>query len=129
MKSFLKYQLPIIAYAGLIVFVSSLSKIPSPDLGITFIDKIAHFLEYFLFLVLMYRALSNAPLHWTGFRGYLGAALLSVAYAGLDEFHQSFVPGRRADPLDFMFDTIGIIVAVFVVFRLNRRRESTSQVT
>ena len=50
------YQLPLILYAALILAVSSFSRLPTPDLGITYLDKLAHFAEYFLFMVLMYRA-------------------------------------------------------------------------
>jgi len=111
---FMTYWLPVILYAGLIVFLSSLS---SP--GVNFItifpgfdDKIIHAVEYAILAILCYRAL----LHTATGDWRLYAALLSIAasvvFGITDEIHQAFVPLRHADPWDLMADSIGASIGV-----------------
>jgi len=75
-----------------------------------YIRKSAHFAEYFIFSILLLRAIRGPK---RGIR--LAWALLAIAivacYASLDEFHQSFVPGRTAAVGDVMIDTSGGIAA------------------
>lgn len=40
--------------------------------------------------------------------------IIAAAYAGLDEYHQSFVPGRTAELKDVFIDSLGIIAGVGV---------------
>ena len=51
--------------------------------------------------------------------------LLSVIIASLygisDEIHQSFIPGREADSLDWLADTAGALMACLLIARLSRR--------
>ena len=69
------------------------------------IRKLAHFTEYLILSVLLYRALRS------GRRFDLRAAGMAVAIAGLysigDEFHQWFVPGRTAAATDCLIDVSG----------------------
>jgi VanZ family protein len=48
------------------------------------------------------------------FRGWFFAMLIGVCYAGLDEFHQSFVPGRAALVMDVGFDSCGVFVGALL---------------
>ena len=59
------------------------------------IRKCAHFAEYFVYFLLLYRAVRARR---TGWRWSWGAAALLIAavYSATDEFHQSFVPSHRA---------------------------------
>ena len=41
-------------------------------------------------------------------------------YGVLDEFHQSFVPGRSADPWDVLADICGTVFGCFVINTLRR---------
>ena len=43
------------------------------------------------------------------------AALITLAWAGLDEIHQSWVPRCDADPSDFAVDAAGILAAWLVL--------------
>ncbi len=69
------------------------------------IRKTAHFVEYLVLSVLLYRALR------AGRRWDLRAAAMAVAIAALysvgDEFHQWFVPGRTAASSDCLIDVSG----------------------
>lgn len=75
-----------------------------------YIRKCAHFTEYFILSLLLLRAIRGEN---RGLR--LAWALLAIAivacYASLDEFHQSFVPGRTPAVTDVMIDTSGGIAA------------------
>ena len=126
MRRFAAFQLPIILYAALILTVSSISRLPTPDLGITYLDKLAHFAEYFLFLVLMIRALTNRPLNLDGFPGYLLAVVFSIGFAAGDEYFQSFIPGRQSDIYDLLADSLGIILGAILLFLIHKRKRSTS---
>lgn len=127
MKRFAAYQLPLILYAALILTVSSISRLPTPDLGIAYLDKLAHFCEYFIFLVLMFRALSNPPFSLKGFAGYSLAVILSIVFAGIDEYYQSLIPRRQADIYDLIADSTGIILGAVLLFLIHRRKRNTSK--
>jgi len=43
--------------------------------------------------------------------------LLIATYAGLDEWHQHFAPGRSCDPLDWLADMTGTTLAVVAWWR------------
>jgi VanZ family protein len=45
------------------------------------------------------------------------AAVISLLYAISDEWHQSFVPGRDADPRDALVDAAGIATALALLSR------------
>lgn len=44
------------------------------------------------------------------------AVLISSAYGVTDEFHQSFVPGRMPDIVDWGFDTVGALAGASLVW-------------
>lgn len=82
------------------------------------IRKLAHVSEYFLLTLLIY-----FPIHVllpiqknTVFKKLLFSSLLTVIFAALDEFHQTFVDGRSGNPIDVMIDSIGIVIAVLLLF-------------
>jgi len=45
--------------------------------------------------------------------------LVTIAFCSLygitDEFHQSLVPGRSPDMLDWLADTLGATIAIFLI--------------
>ncbi len=70
------------------------------------IRKCAHFTEYFILSWLILRGI-RAGRKETHLAWALLAILLVAGYASLDEFHQSFVPGRTAAVGDVLIDTSG----------------------
>jgi VanZ family protein len=46
----------------------------------------------------------------------LATLLIAVVYAGLDEWHQSFVPLRNASPRDVAIDAFGAVLAQGLVW-------------
>jgi VanZ family protein len=69
------------------------------------IRKIAHFAEYLILSVLLYRAL-RGDRRWNARAAAIAFALAGV-YAVGDEFHQWFVPGRTAAATDCPKDVSG----------------------
>ncbi|REK67104.1 MAG: hypothetical protein C6P35_05815 [Cohnella sp.] len=73
----------------------------------------AHYVAYF--------ALALCFAYGFGFRRMNGPrcaliVLMSVAYGLTDEWHQTFVPKRTADPSDLLHDAIGAAAAAAIVY-------------
>ncbi len=56
----------------------------------------------------------------------IGAFLVASAYAVTDEWHQSFVEGRTASPIDWAVDTAGAAAAATLLRRSGRARRATA---
>jgi VanZ family protein len=99
--------------------VFSFSSLPSSRLGrlSRAPDWITHPLEYAAGAVLVARALGSGAGRPLGARGAVLATLLATAYGVTDEYHQSFVPGRIADPADVAKDLAGAAAASLVYRR------------
>jgi len=90
------------------------------------IRKSAHFTEYFIFCLLLYRGARGERKGWRWTWG-LAALFLAAGYSALDEFHQSFVASRTASPYDSLLDSTGAFVALVVLWLWFRaRRDSAS---
>jgi len=77
------------------------------------IRKCAHFTEYFILSLLIFRGIRSGEKGWH-LRWALTTVLIVAGYAALDEFHQSFVPGRQAAVGDVLIDASGGIAAQLV---------------
>ena len=78
------------------------------------VRKAAHFTEYFILYVLLYRAINakkNADI-----KVFIGAIIIVFLYACSDEFHQAFVPGRAAAFRDVLVDTCGGLTAFLIMY-------------
>ena len=102
------YGGPVLAYAALIFFLSSLSSFPDAVPSFFGFDKIAHFVEYYFLGCLLYRWFSSTDRYRKRRRALLMTILIGTCYALSDEWHQSFVPGREASPWDALFDAVGV---------------------
>jgi VanZ family protein len=90
-----------------------------------FIRKSAHFSEYFVFCLLLYRGVRGGRKGW---RWTWGIAALSVAagYSVLDEIHQAFVASRTASAYDSLLDSVGAFAALAFLWLWFRWRRTTS---
>jgi VanZ family protein len=85
-----------------------------------FVRKTAHFIEYFIFCLLLYRGVRGGQRGWR-WSWALTAVFIAAGYSALDEIHQAFVASRTASPYDSLLDSIGAtfaVVALFLWFRL-----------
>jgi VanZ family protein len=86
------------------------------------IRKSAHFSEYFIFCLLIYRAVRGERKGWRWTWG-LAALACAAGYSALDEIHQAFVASRTASVYDSLLDSVGAFVGVCVIwlwFRFQR---------
>lgn len=126
-KRFALHQFPLILYAIVIFYISSLSRLPDTGWDITFLDKLAHAVEYFIFGLLAIRAFTGRSKAAGPGPAYAWAVLFSLLYGLSDEFHQRFVPGRSADPYDLMADAAGIFLALGFHYLLLGRRPTAPE--
>ena len=112
----LAYWAPFVAYVGLIQYLSTMSNPPA----IPFIkwDKALHFIEFLILAVLTSRALHHTfpplSLSWV----VILAGVFGFLYGTVDEYRQSYIPGRTAEFLDAFADAAGAFAgaAVYVGF-------------
>lgn len=88
-----------------------------------YIRKCAHFTEYFVFCLLLYRGVRGTH---TGWRWSWGLTALAIAagYSVLDEIHQAFVASRQSSPYDSLLDSVGAFVAIAVLWLWFRSRKA-----
>lgn len=110
---------PLIVWTLGVVVATS---IPNPQLPsvVEHMDKVAHFLMY-------------AGIGFFGGRGLgprargmtLVAAMIGLAaFAGLDEWHQQYIPGRASSATDWLADVSGGTFGFLLSSAALRRRES-----
>jgi VanZ like family len=127
-RSFLIYWLPVLLYIALIFGLSSASSVPG---AAEFNDKILHATEYAVLAFLLWRAFSRSD---PGFFPWQRAGIILVAGSicgALDEFYQSFTPGRFSSIYDWHADVAGIVGMTTLLYlrykyRSNRGRSYES---
>jgi len=110
---FVKLWLPVVIWAGLIFYLSSIPNLKTNLEYDYFLRKLAHIIEYFIFAALFYRAFKGS-FKVGPFRLFMYPAVFSLLYAISDEIHQYFVLGRNCAMQDVLIDSLGIIC--FFVF-------------
>jgi len=110
--------LPVVAWMGLIFYLSAQQDLPQTDThwADLLLSSTAHAFLFGVLAVLWARALSESR------RGLLLAFALTMLYALLDELHQTLVPGRHADPWDLLCDGLGAALALGLWAWWQRRR-------
>jgi VanZ family protein len=83
--------------------------------------KVAHFSEYAILAYLAARAFRTSPRPALASRWLIAALALIVAYALLDEYHQSFVPSRTGSVYDSLIDMAGGLTALLILRRRHNR--------
>ncbi len=91
------------------------------------IRKSAHFTEYFIFCLLLYRGVRGDRKGWRWTWGF-AALFCAAGYSVLDEIHQSFVASRGASPYDSLLDSIGAFAALVVLWIWFRWRRTRGEV-
>jgi VanZ family protein len=124
LKLFLKnrFTIYIILYPFLLWVISS---VPAPDFGEVFdwYDKFLHFLIYGVFGLItlgfaLERRFGLGQYALPNSKAILIAILIPAIYGIIDEYHQSFVPHRKASTGDFLADFLGALIWVLVALLL-----------
>jgi len=105
------------AWMALIFFLSSG---PLPPAGKALPDWANHAIGYGVLSILACRALAGglpAPLSFS--RAAVAIAFCTL-YGISDEWHQSFVPLRDANALDWLADTVGAVAGVTIMWLASR---------
>jgi VanZ family protein len=79
------------------------------------IRKLAHVIEFGAFSISLFHGI-RGPRHGWRWSWALATLFLAVAYAGLDEWHQSFVPLREPRVRDVAIDSLGALLAQGLVW-------------
>lgn len=115
-------------YAGLILGVSSISNLKSPQFRLLAADKVAHFIEYSVFAFLTYRSMNQMTARGRARLPLLISLLVLAVFAVLDETLQSFIPGRKPDFLDYLSDLSGgVLVLGWLWYRTAQKRRSANR--
>ncbi|HXJ55581.1 MAG TPA: VanZ family protein [Verrucomicrobiae bacterium] len=145
MRSFLRYWLPVLLWALFISWMSTdagstrhTSRFIRPFLHWIypqirddtvaqvqfFVRKTAHVTEYGFLAVLLWRARRRAfwgdPRPWRPSEATF-AVIVAMLFAVIDEWHQTFVPGREGRAADVLIDGAGAVAAMLAVRWVHQR--------
>jgi VanZ family protein len=113
-----------LAYMALIWVLSSKPSDAVVDFGYAyddFLKESLHLVEFailFALLIIAFWALGK-----TSHRLQKLAAVIAIFYGLLDEIHQYFVPFRSATLIDFLKDTIGVLVVFYILRHYEKNEE------
>ena len=100
------------------LFVATHAPIDIP-LSINRLDKLQHAAAFLGLGALLYAVAAN---YWRpGWMTAVGMFLVAGTYGALDEWTQQFVPGRTADPIDWVADLIGAALGICLAAAIARR--------
>ena len=140
LKALCIYWLPVIVWAALISFFSTsyfsgehtghlfttIIRWFWPGISVEILDllhhivrKLAHITEYCILSLFLFRALRGGRATAWKMAWFWTCLMSVVAYASLDEIHQSFVKGRDARLGDVGFDTLGGVIGQVIVWIRN----------
>ena len=111
----------LVGYAALIFALSSIPAKSMPEGRFWDFDKVIHAGEYAVLAALLWWALGRSFQLPVMVRASVAAGSAAL-YGVSDEFHQSFVPGRAASGFDVLADAGGAVVAVLLLWWLQRVR-------
>lgn len=109
---------PAIIWAAVVLYIGGRSSVPAPRVDLP-LDKAAHFVMYFILGLLAARG-ARQSWHRIGWGWFVAAGLFLGA---IDEYRQSFIPSRSADPLDWVADALGFTIAFWLFYRQRRALE------
>ncbi|MCK5283039.1 MAG: VanZ family protein [Nanoarchaeota archaeon] len=77
-------------------------------------DKNFHFIEYLLLTLILFKTLSFYKVKYN----FLAAFLIASVFVFSTEMMQLFIPARHFSYGDIMFNMIGVLVALFIKWKL-----------
>ena len=83
------------------------------------VRKGAHVVVFFVLAILFINAILASNMFKKISHSYICALALSFLYACLDEFHQSFTPGRNMSFWDVVIDTVGACLGLMLFYYIS----------
>ncbi len=110
------------------VCVISLVKVQSPvKITISNLDKLVHFGIYFIFTIVWFGYFSGTVLKKPIFKGVLKASLLAFFVGvSIEVIQQLFTKVRSGDVNDVLANSLGILMAVFLLYQIKKYKELKS---
>ncbi len=127
MFNFIYMQLPWIGLMIAITVQSSFAGLPIPTFGLSFSDKILHFSVFGLLGLLMTRGMLNTKSTILRNKSIWIAVITGMIFALTDEWHQSMVPGRTPEVLDWVADSLGILLFSYLYWRWHHRETEATK--
>jgi len=107
---------PVVAYMGLLYLLSAQPGGGGPSLFpewlVNLPDWVQHGVAYAGLGAVTLRATASGRWHGVGRAALVSAWAIATVYGALDEWHQSFVPGRVPDVRDLAADSVGAALAL-----------------
>jgi len=122
MNKFLKFWLPVILWAGIIFWFSSIPDLESGLKQDFILRKIAHILEFAFLTILLIRATKQENLSIK--KAITFSIIIAFFYALSDEYHQTFVLNRQGTLRDAGIDSIGILITGLMWYIKSRKGRS-----
>lgn len=106
--------IPLVCYWIFLFILTTIPGSAMPDVKVS--DKIEHFAAYFVLGALLCLAVMVQDKYvLVKKHPFVSSWFFIALYAGIDEMHQMFVPGRQADLLDWTADIVGAALALIVI--------------
>ncbi len=117
----IRFRVLFIIWIVVILAVSSIPDLTITSKNFTWIDKIAHFVEYGIWAFLFFMMLKQED----KIRNQKSTFLIIIDFgfflALIDEIHQIFIPGRNVQIFDFIANILGIIVVLLIFNKKTHR--------
>jgi len=127
-NNLLLYHLPLLAYAIVIIVLSSLSHLKTPEIRFLAFDKIAHFFEYALLAFLTVRSFSHISQNISKNKAYLLTALFIIIFALFDEYFVQTLSRRVSSMYDLMADVVGAYILMLSMWFFQKIRDKKEQI-
>lgn len=127
MLHFMRYPLPAFIWMALLFAASSLPADDTLPPLFPHFDKLLHGGAYTVLGGLMLHGFSHARHDFLRHKAIVLSVASGMLYGIFDEIHQAFVPGRATDLLDFVADTVGVLVGVGCYHAWHTYRRQTNR--
>lgn len=123
--NFIKYHAPFILYAVVIIFLSSLSNLKTPQIRFLAFDKVAHFFEYAIFAFLAVRSFSHISDKISRIKAFLLTVLFIVIFAIFDEYFVQTFSRRNSSIYDLLADVGGALLILLLLWIKKEKTENS----
>lgn len=119
-------------WLGLIFIVSSIPYLSVPGFKFNIIlfqtDYILHWFQYTVLISLFVIWRNKIKSEFNKRIGF-SALVLGIFIASIDETHQLFIPGRHFNPMDMVYNYLGVVTGILIAFLQIRKQEKHTEKT